>query len=177
MAPSYIKSPSKHGPADEVNSVYENSPIPSTYINSPSKVSSADEVNSVYENSPIRSKKIHNKQQQQSKIPKKQMDASVWLKKSQPKVVRSTGGTSSSTAKAYGNSSSNRSLASSASNTSSKMKGRVGSSNKSGRRNSLSTPNSRSKGQPMALAVQREKQQRHKVNADVVWVLLRERPA
>ena len=163
MAPSYIKSPSKHSSVDEVDSVYENSPIPSTYMNSPSKMSSADEVNSVYENSPIQSKKVHDKQKQ-SKIPKKQMDASVWLKKSQSKVRSNTktGGISSSTVKAYG-------ISSSSSDASSKMKGRGGgSNNKSGRRNSLATPNNNriSKGQPMALAVQREKQQRHKVNTE-----------
>lgn len=168
MARSYIKSPSKHSSVDEVDSVYENSPIPSNYMNSPSKMSSADEVNSVYENSPIQSKRIlNNNKQQQSKIPKKQMDASVWLKKSQPQVrPTKNGGISSNTVKAYGISSTNRSLSSS--DASSKMKGRGASNNKSGRRISLSTPNNNRtiKGQPMALSVQREKQQRHKVNVE-----------
>eukprot|EP00984_Skeletonema_dohrnii_P030846 scaffold22687_cov125-Skeletonema_dohrnii-CCMP3373.AAC.2 len=166
MAPSYIKSPSKHSSMDEVDSVYENSPIPSTYMNSPSKMSSAEEVNSVYENSPIQSKKMPDKQQQ-SVVPKKRMDASVWLKKSQPKVRSAkTSGVSSSTIKAYG-ASTNRSLSSA--DASFKTKGRGGnSSNKPSRRSSLSTPknNRASKSQPMALAVQREKQQRHKVNAE-----------
>eukprot|EP00574_Skeletonema_japonicum_P013072 CAMPEP_0201717256 /NCGR_PEP_ID=MMETSP0593-20130828/3010_1 /ASSEMBLY_ACC=CAM_ASM_000672 /TAXON_ID=267983 /ORGANISM="Skeletonema japonicum, Strain CCMP2506" /LENGTH=825 /DNA_ID=CAMNT_0048207235 /DNA_START=180 /DNA_END=2657 /DNA_ORIENTATION=- len=165
MAPSYIKSPSKHSSIDEVDSVYNSSPIPSTYMNSPSKMSSAEEVNSVYESSPIVSEKIPVKQQQ-SMVPKKQMDASVWLEKSQPKVRSTkTRGVSSSTAKAYG-ASTNRSLSSAGA--SSKTKGRGGKYNKPGRRNSLSTPNSNrtNKGQPMALSVQREQQQRHKKSAE-----------
>lgn len=162
MAPSYIKSPSKHSSTDEVDSVYNNSPIPSTYMNSPSKMSSAEEVNSVYESSPIVSKEIPNKQQQ-TMVPKKRMDASVWLQKSQPKVRSTkTRGISSSTAKAYG-ASTNGSLSSA--DASYKAKGgRGGKHNKSGRRSSLSTPNN--KGQPMALSVQREKQQRNKKNAE-----------
>uniref|UniRef100_A0A7S2KM86 Kinesin motor domain-containing protein n=1 Tax=Skeletonema marinoi TaxID=267567 RepID=A0A7S2KM86_9STRA len=166
MAPSYIKSPSKNSSMDEVDSVYENSPIPSTYMNSPSKMSSAEEVNSVYENSPIQSKKMPDKQQQPV-VPKKRMDASVWLKKSQPKARSAkTSGVSSSTIKAYG-ASTNRSLSSA--DASFKTKGRGGNnSNKPSRRSSLSTPknNRAGKVQPMALAVQREKQQRHKVNAE-----------
>lgn len=160
MAPSYIKSPSKHSSIDEVDSVYNNSPIPSTYMTSPSKMSSAGEANSVYESSPILSKETPHKQQQ-TMVPKKRMDASVWLEKSQPKVRSTkTRGISSSTAKAYG-ASTNRSLSSDAS---SKAKGRGGKHNKSGRRNSVSAPNN--KGQPMALSVQREKQQRNKKSAE-----------
>ncbi|KAK1746299.1 hypothetical protein QTG54_002906 [Skeletonema marinoi] len=82
-------------------------------------MSSAEEVNSVYENSPIQSKKKH-----QPVVPKKRMDASVWLKKSQPKARSAkTSGVSSSTIKAYGASTS-RSLSSA--DASFKTKGRGG---------------------------------------------------
>lgn len=164
MAPSYIKSPSKHSSIDEVDSVYNNSPIPSTYMNSPSKMSSAQEANSVYESSPIVAKEIPDKQQQ-TMVPKKQMDASVWLEKSKPKVrsTKTHRGISSSTAKAYG-ASTNRCLSSADASSKTKGRGRGGKHNKHGRRNSVSTPNNR--GQPMALSVQREKQQRHTKNAE-----------
>jgi kinesin family protein 2/24 len=177
MASSYIKSPSKKNSSymDEVDSVYKNSPIPSTYINSPSKMSSAEEVNSVYENSPIQSKRTaisreeKNVSKQQSVVPKKRMDASTWLNKSQPKV-RSTkammaSGISPSTAKAYGASTTNRSLSSAGA--SSKKKGRG--NNDHSRRSSFSAPNNNrsvTKGQPVALAAQREKQQRQKLSAE-----------
>lgn len=181
MASSYIKSsPSKKNSSmEEVDSVYENSPIPSTYINSPSKKPSSEEVNCVYENSPIQSKKKADAREeengcsgkkQQSMVPKKQMDATAWLNKSQPKVRSSTkamtSGISPSTAKAYG-ASTNRSLASA--DASSKKKGRGKTNNHGGRRSPFSAPNNNNratKGQPVALAVQREKQQRHKSNTE-----------
>ncbi|KAL7436461.1 hypothetical protein ACHAXM_005372 [Skeletonema potamos] len=178
MTSSYIKSTSKNNSSfmDEVESVYNNSPIPSTYINSPSKISSAEEVNSVYKNSPIQSKRTAisssgkaNVCAQQSVVPKKLMDASTWLDKSQTKVrstkAIATSGISPSTAKAYGASTKNTNRSLSSADTSSKKKGRC----INDWRSSFSAPpnnNNNRAGQPLALAVQREKQQRQKLNAE-----------
>lgn len=150
IPPTYIKSPTKKN-ISSMDEVYEKSPIPSTYINSPPKMnsSSVDDINSIYENSPIQSKK----EKSQPTISKKRTEAaSTWLKRNQTKTP--TSGISSSTAKAYGSS---MSVGGASSTTKRSVKG--------SRRSSVSAPTSKGK-QPMALAVQREKQQRYKLNAE-----------
>ena len=159
MDPSYITTPTKKSSSiEDVDIVYNSSPIPSTYINSPSKMSLPDEVNSVYENSPIQSKKAI--------VPKKQMNASSWLKKTQTKAKSSTKtrGVSASVVKAYGGSTTNRKLSSADSSYTTKCRG---GSNKPNRRTSISAASNNNRAKkPLALAVKREKQQRHKANAE-----------